>query len=122
MKQKILIFFLLSVFHFGYAQVNPKLKLEKESSQVSRVNDTLSSRGSSINTTSNSKDPIAKIQDYLIISHKRDTVHVDTTLTIKKEYKFNYLRRDNFELLPFSNVGQTYNRLAYEFDRDKQMP
>ena len=47
----------------------------------------------------------------------RDTTYVDTTLSIKKKYKFNYLRKDNFELLQFSNVGQTYNSLAYSFDR-----
>ncbi|HBC04765.1 MAG TPA: hypothetical protein DC015_11380, partial [Aequorivita sp.] len=57
------------------------------------------------------------IDYYKIISTARDTTFVDTTLSIKKKYKFNYLRRDNFELLQFSNVGQTYNSLAYSFDR-----
>ena len=52
-----------------------------------------------------SKDKKAKIKDYLIISHKNDTTYVDTTLTIQKEYKFNYLRQDNFGLMPFSNLG-----------------
>ena len=54
-----------------------------------------------------SKDKKPKIQDYLIISHKNDTTYVDTTLTIQKDYKFNYLRKDNFGLIPFSNLGQT---------------
>lgn len=54
---------------------------------------------------------------YKIISASRDTTFVDTTLSIQKKYNFNYLRRDNFELLQFSNVGQTYNSLAYSFDR-----
>ncbi|OAB79666.1 putative porin [Cochleicola gelatinilyticus] len=54
---------------------------------------------------------------YKIISADRDTTFLDTTLSIKKDYKFNYLRKDAFELLPFSNVGQTYNSLAYSFDR-----
>lgn len=57
------------------------------------------------------------IDYYKIISAERDTTFVDTTLSIYKKYKFNYLRRDNFELLQFSNVGQTYNSLAYSFDR-----
>ncbi|TRZ43083.1 putative porin [Robertkochia solimangrovi] len=52
------------------------------------------------------------IEDYKIISYDRDTTHFDTTQTIRKEYKFNYMRKDEFELLPFSNAGQTYNRLA----------
>lgn len=57
------------------------------------------------------------IDYYKIISADRDTTYVDTTLTIQKKYKFNYLRKDNFELLEFSNVGQTYNSLARSFDR-----
>lgn len=59
---------------------------------------------------------------YKIISAHRDTTFVDTTLSIEKEYKFNYLRKDDFELLPFSNVGQTYNSLAYNFDQLNLMP
>ena len=57
------------------------------------------------------------IELYKIISFARDTTFVDTTLSIHKKYKFNYLRRDNFGLLQFSNVGQTYNSLTYSFDR-----
>lgn len=64
--------------------------------------------------TTKEKPPI---DYYKIISTARDTTFVDTTLSIEKKYKFNYLRRDNFELLQFSNVGQTYNSLAYSFDR-----
>ncbi|MEM9001794.1 MAG: putative porin [Bacteroidota bacterium] len=55
------------------------------------------------------------IQDYKIISHSRDTTFIDTTLTIHKEYKYNYLRRDDFELMPFSNMGQPYNSLGKEW-------
>ena len=36
------------------------------------------------------------IKDYQIISHQRDTTFVDTTLTIQKDYKYNYLRKDDF--------------------------
>ena len=53
--------------------------------------------------------------DYKIISHKKDTTYIDTTLTIFKDHIFNYLRKDEFELLPFHNQGQTYNKLAYNF-------
>ncbi len=56
-----------------------------------------------------------KYTDYKIISFKNDTTYVDTTLTIKKEYKFNFRRKDNFELLAFHNQGQTFNNLAYNF-------
>ena len=62
------------------------------------------------------------IELYRIISANRDTTHVDTSLTIKKEYQFNYLRKDNFELMPFANVGQTYNTLAYDFNKKNLIP
>ena len=59
-----------------------------------------------------SKDKKPPVTDYKIISVDRDTTFVDTSLTIRKEYRFNYLRKDTFELLRFSNTGQTYNRLS----------
>ena len=52
------------------------------------------------------------ITDYKIITAERDTTILDTTLTIYKEYRYNYLRKDNFELMPFANVGQPYNSLG----------
>lgn len=60
--------------------------------------------------------------DYKIIDHKNDTTYFDTTLTINKYYKFNYLRQDNFELLPFHNQGQTFNHLGYSFDEVSLYP
>ncbi|MCI2228885.1 putative porin [Polaribacter sp. MSW13] len=63
-----------------------------------------------------------KFTDYKIFSHKRDTSYIDTTLTLQKEYKFNYLRKDNFELLAFHNQGQTFNNLGYSFNNIKQFP
>ncbi|RAV28595.1 putative porin [Sinomicrobium soli] len=67
-------------------------------------------------------DTIPDIQDYQIISYGRDTTYLDTSLTIKKEYRYNYLRKDNFELLPFSSVGQTYNTLAKDLDYNSLYP
>ncbi len=55
------------------------------------------------------------IANYKIINYQRDTVYLDTSLTIQKEYKYNYLRRDDFELMPFSNIGQPYNSLGVTF-------
>ncbi|GAK93091.1 hypothetical protein JCM19298_1810 [Nonlabens ulvanivorans] len=54
-------------------------------------------------TVEGEKPPIT---DYLIISQDRDTTFVDTTLTMAKDYKYNYLRRDDFELMPFHNIGR----------------
>ena len=68
------------------------------------------------------KNDEAKIQDYLIIRPESDTIQVDTTLSIHKDYKFNYLRRDDFELLPFSNMGQTYNTLSHNFKSSQLIP
>jgi hypothetical protein len=62
------------------------------------------------------------ITDYKIIGYQSDTTFVDTTLSIQKEYKFNYLRKDDFELLPFSNVGQTYNTLGRNSDEVSLFP
>jgi len=60
--------------------------------------------------------------DYKIISINNDTTIVDTTLTIAKDYKFNYIRKDNFELLPFHNQGQTFNKLGYNFENNSLFP
>jgi hypothetical protein len=68
------------------------------------------------------KNEKANIKDYLIISRENDTIQLDTTLTIYKEYKFNYLRKDEFELLPFSNMGQTYNTLSENFKSNSLQP
>ena len=40
---------------------------------------------------------------YKIYSLEKDTVFLDTTLSIQKEYKFNMLRKDKFGLLQFAN-------------------
>lgn len=78
----------------------------------------------STNSTSNKgiKDENAKIEMYKIISFERDTTYLDTTLSIKKEYKYNYLRKDNFNLIAFSNIGQTYNTLSFDFHNTDVMP
>ena len=89
--------------------------------QDSNLNKIESKRNSRKNLK-DEKEEKAKIQDYLIISHTRDTTYVDTTLTIQKEYKFNYLRKDNFGLIPFANLGQTYNSLTYDFQNTDLMP
>ena len=68
------------------------------------------------------KNEKANIKDYLIISRENDTIQLDTTLTIYKDYKFNYLRKDEFELLPFSNMGQTYNTLSENFKSNSLQP
>lgn len=70
------------------------------------------------------KDSLQKppITAYKIISAEGDTTYVDTTLAIYKQYKFNFLRKDNFDLVSFSNVGRPYNSLAVDFKREELIP
>lgn len=67
-------------------------------------------------------DTIATVDMYAIYSIGQPVKHVDTTLTIQKEYKNNYLRKDYFELLPFVNMGHAFNRLGYDFSADPIQP
>jgi hypothetical protein len=119
MKRFVLLFFLVSLFNSAYAQDGPRFSKEQLGSVKGQDSVSRSSRGGAGKKI---KQPKGKIEDYLIISHENDTTFVDTTLTIQKEYKFNYLRKDNFGLMPFSNLGQTYNSLVYDFESISLMP
>ncbi len=68
------------------------------------------------------EEEVVSIEDYKIISYSRDTTSLDTTLTIKKEYKYNYLRKDDFEVMPFSNIGRAYNALGRTFSKNSFYP
>ena len=57
----------------------------------------------------------ARYIDYKIITHQLDTIQIDTTLTIQKEFVHNFINKDNFELLEFNNIGQTFTSLGYNF-------
>ena len=63
-----------------------------------------------------------KYTDYKMFSVDNDTTYIDTTLTLQKDFLFNYIRKDNFELLPFHNQGQTFNKLAYSFENNSVFP
>ena len=112
MYKYALVFFLLLFSKNLFGQIDRELR-QPEGGKMQKMD--LKQRGlDSIPDRESrkvAKNDKAKIEDYKIISRSRDTVHVDTTLTIQKEFKFNYLRRDYFELLPFNNMGQTYNTL-----------
>lgn len=104
------IFFLCTLLLFAFVvKAQEKKPSEKRGNTISRPS------GKDSGRPANDSVPDVSIKDYKIISYKRDTTHLDTSLTIDKEYKYNYLRRDNFELLRFSNMGQTYNSLAKNF-------
>jgi hypothetical protein len=65
---------------------------------------------------------VATIDMYRVITLERDTTYIDTSLTVKKLYSFNYLRKDTFGLLPFPNEGQTYNTLQYSLNSFSPYP
>lgn len=61
----------------------------------------------------NGYDKLATIDMYVEFNGAVDSIEMDTTISIKKEYKFNYLQKDIFGLMPFANIGQTYNTLSF---------
>jgi hypothetical protein len=96
MRNLILVFLLFS-FSFGFSQSKTAEK----------------SNGKQAPKVTPKKAPKATFDQYRIITLQRDTTYVDTSLSIKKEYEYNYLRKDSFGLLPFANEGQTYATLDY---------
>ncbi|MCH1385560.1 MAG: hypothetical protein L7U61_04585, partial [Flavobacteriaceae bacterium] len=116
----VVCFLLLALF--VKAQERPLLKksnktfdLKRDRSLQNQSSNVFSQQDSLFGTIS--KKTITEtrpITDYLIISQKRDTTFVDTTLTIEKEYKFNFRRKDDFEQLAFANSGQTVNSLSLQ--------
>lgn len=64
----------------------------------------------------------AAFNQYRIITLQKDTTYVDTSLNIKKEYEYNYLRKDIFGLLPFANEGQTYAVLNFGIKKVTAFP
>jgi hypothetical protein len=105
------VFIAIFVMLCNVCTIFGQTKLSREGN--GSISDTLQSKN---------KNKVAKIEQYLIIGADRDTTYVDTTLSIKKDYKFNYLREDEFGLLPFSNLGQTYNRLIHDFKDNRSLP
>ena len=87
--------------------VSAQQNLDKPSFQIANKNN------------SNTK---ATIDLYKIITLEKDTTYVDTTLSIKSEYKYNYLRKDLFGLLPFSNEGHYYNTLNFGLKKYSVLP
>ncbi len=122
MNRIVLVLFSFFTMSMLTAQVNP-IKTNRDFDERNlNVNDTLKDRARMKAGGAGVKNLNAKIEMYKIISKDHDTIIVDTTLTIYKDYKFNYLRRDNFDVLPFSNIGQTYNTLSYNFGSNALMP
>lgn len=117
MTKYFLIFsFLISLSSFS--QKNKMIKDENSFNENRNLGST-NSESSSFNKVYKST---AKISEYKIITIERDTTHYDTSLTIQKEYKYNYLRKDNFGLQQFSNEGQTYTTLDFGINQFNPYP
>ncbi|WP_411767402.1 putative porin [Winogradskyella sp. A3E31] len=108
---------LFSVFFLAQPSFSQENKRSNNSTFTDEESDSIKSQNS--NFKSQSK---AKISGYQIISLTKDTTFVDTTLTIKKHYKYNYLRKDLFGLMPFANTGQSYNSLSLENSSNDIVP
>ncbi|MBO6632503.1 MAG: hypothetical protein JJ936_13290, partial [Psychroserpens sp.] len=105
---KYLIFLLICCAVSLKAAAQKTIALDKnQSKQFNNQNDSLSKR----NQVKGFKDT-ATIDMYKIYDTEGNERIVDTSLTIQKEYKFNYLRQDNFGLMQFANIGQTYSQLT----------
>ncbi|WP_434036854.1 putative porin [Formosa sp. 4Alg 33] len=122
MKQIILSFFLLCFTQLTYSQIENLSGGNRTERDDAANQKELTFKSIDTSKTKEGKDKIAKIEQYLIVSNLNDTTYVDTTLSIQKEYKFNDLRKDNFNLMAFSNMGQTYNTLSYDFKSQRLMP
>ena len=122
MHRLVLILFCLLLGNMSFSQERPVLKKSGNLSKSFVPN--RQERDSMVNRPSRkvAKNEKANIKDYLIITRENDSIQLDTTLSIYKEYKFNYLRKDDFELLPFSNMGQTYNTLSENFKSNALQP
>ena len=55
------------------------------------------------------------INDYKIMYLDGREELVDTSLSLEREYSFNFLRKDYFEFLVFPNMGEAFNKLGYDF-------
>ena len=98
---------------FSQKKISKNFESNKSSNSYQRESDT---------TGNSAKQKVATIDQYRFISIEKDTTYIDTSLTIQKEYSFNYLRKDTFGLLPFANEGQTYNTLQYSLNTFSPYP
>jgi len=116
MKQVQSVFIILFLCVFSVNAQKTELKSIKRNKKSESG---LNKKVNPSNTLTKAKKAKTKASDYKFISIKNDTTYIDTTLSIKKEYKYNYLKKDYFELLPFSNTGQVFNQLGYNFSENE---
>lgn len=107
--RKVLFLFILLLPTLIYSQRG--VLTSRSNAGSMGVNDSL--KTSNFGSSTSNVTPEAPIDLYKIISIKNDTIIADTTLSIRKEYRVNYLRKDMFGRLTLPNEGQTYNLLDF---------
>lgn len=110
MNIKSYIFFLLLILPLG---VTAQEEIKTEGGGISFKSVRPKKKKDSITFTA---------KDYKLISYLRDTVAVDTSLTIQKYYKSNAWEKDIFGKMPFSNMGQPYNTFVHDFTNRDYLP
>lgn len=127
MKNTLFIAFLFLLFVSSYAQ-------EKDSIQepeIYNLDEIVGKKAQPLAKRDVEEDEGAKVDpesgkaDYLlykVITHQNDTILLDTTLTLAKDYKMNYLRKDLFGLHAFHNQGQVFTELTHTFDDAEIIP
>ena len=98
----VFIFFFTHIILSGQtSDLDQKLKAQQEQEKLEKESE-------------NKKDSLTS--DYYKIYYIDGRIEsVDTTLNIYKDYKFNFLREDSFDLISFANSAHTYNKLSYDF-------
>ena len=98
-KKSFLYFFLIIVEVYSNKSNNHTTLLLKESYLKVIVSDSI-------------KTDSLDISLYKIYDFKGNYVSVDTTISVKKDYKMNFLRKDYFNIITSSNMGHFYNKLS----------
>ena len=98
-KKSFLYFFLIIVEVYSNKSNDHITLLLKESYLKVILSD-------SINTDS------LDISLYKIYDFEGNYTNVDTTISVKKDYKMNFLRKDYFNIITSSNMGHFYNKLS----------
>ncbi len=115
--KRSLFFLFLSVSLQLSAQIKRPVKQPRKIGSIGNI-DTLGTHGE----VTVKYDKKTKYTDFKIIDFYKDTTVVDTTLTLSKNYRFNFLRKDDFETISFHNLGQTQTKLGTHFTKNSFLP
>jgi len=94
MKKNIVFIMILLIGSITFAQEGNKKEIEDENITTQKSPQFTKKR----EPAGKEKKQKPPISDYKIIDIHNNITFVDTTLTIQKDYNFNYLRRDDFGL------------------------